>query len=171
MTWLTNHHTNKVHFQRHMKRSFWISTHIYENSQAKLRKGSSYIRKNIKTHPERRLGTLTFIRFRICRAIVSTMANLPSLPCGAPVSIDLRLSLSARQAVSKELSGPTDPDCAEAIATDCPIKAIQEISDAFGGPWFDMRAWTAERIFGSPAAWSILLITPIVRVPATNAHG
>lgn len=117
-----------------------IHTHIYENSQAKLRKGSSYIRKNIKTHPERRLGTLTFIRFRICRAIVSTMANLPSLPCGAPVSIDLRLSLSARQAVSKELSGPTDPDCAEAIATDCPIKAIQEISDAFGGPWFDMRA-------------------------------
>ena len=79
--------------------------------------------------------------------------------------MDLRLSLSALQAVSNEFSEPTDPDCAEAIETDCPIKATHGISDVLLGPWFNRRAWTAARIFWSDAAWSILLITPIVLVP------
>lgn len=48
--------------------------------------------------------------------------------------MDLRLSLSALQAVSKELSEPADPDCAVANATDCPINATQGISDALEGP-------------------------------------
>lgn len=86
------------------------------------------------SYPDSRFGSLTFIRLRICRARVSTSANLPSLLAGEPMSIDRRLSLSARQAVSSELSPPTDPDCAEAIATDCPIRATQGISDVLGGP-------------------------------------
>jgi hypothetical protein len=46
--------------------------------------------------------------------------------------MDLRLSLSARQAVSKEFS-PL-PDCADAIETDWPITATHGMSVVFGGP-------------------------------------
>ena len=88
----------------------------------------------IKNYPERRFGSLTFSRLLICLARVSTKATLPSLLWGAPVSIDLKLSLSALQAVSNEFSVPTDLPSAEAMDTDCPIKATQGISDAFGGP-------------------------------------
>lgn len=116
-------------------------------------------------YPERRLGSLSFIRFLICWARASTKAILPSLFGAAPVSIDLRLSLSALQAVSNELSEPVDPDCVVAIETDWPIKATQGISDAFAGPLFDSIAWTAARDFWSDAAWSILLIIPMVLVP------
>ena len=66
--------------------------------------------------------------------------------------MDFRLSLSAFHAVSREFSEPTDPDCAEAIETDWPINATQGISDAFAGPWFKRRAWTAARAFWSEAA-------------------
>lgn len=48
--------------------------------------------------------------------------------------MDFRLSLSALQAVSKELSEPTDPDCADAMETDWPIKATHGISDVLRGP-------------------------------------
>lgn len=82
--------------------------------------------------------------------------------------MDLRLSLSALHAVSNELSEPTDPDCAEAIETDWPINATQGMSDALDGPWFNKRAWTAARAFWSEAAWSILLITPMVLVPVVK---
>lgn len=117
------------------------------------------------TYPERRFGSLIFIRLRICWARVSTNANLPSLLWGDPVSIDFKLSLSARHAFSKELSAPTLPDWADAIATDWPIKATQGISDVLLGPWFSKRACTAARILGSDDAWSTLLITPTVLVP------
>lgn len=45
--------------------------------------------------------------------------------------MDLRLSLSALHAVSREFS---EPDCAEAIATDWPIRATHGMSDALDGP-------------------------------------
>jgi hypothetical protein len=100
--------------------------------------------------------------------MVSTRAILPSLLWGAPVRMDLRVSASARQAVSSELSDPTDPDWADAIETDCPIRATHSISAAArGAPLLDKMAWTQETVFASAAAWSILLKTPIVLVPAT----
>lgn len=113
------------------------------------------------------LGSLSFIRFRICFAKASTKAILPSLLGGAPANIDLRLSVSALHAVSNEFSEPADPDCAVAIETDWPIKATQGMSDVLAGPLFDRSAWTAARDFWSDAAWSILLITPMVLVPTT----
>jgi len=79
--------------------------------------------------------------------------------------MDLRLSLSALHAVSNEFSEPADPDCAVAIETDWPINAIQGMSDVFAGPWFNKRACTPASAFWSDAAWSILLIMPMVLVP------
>jgi len=38
----------------------------------------------VASDPLRRFGSLTFIRFLICFACVSTKATLPSLLCGAP---------------------------------------------------------------------------------------
>lgn len=121
-------------------------------------------------YPVRSVGSRSFIRLRICPARDSTKAILPSLLWGAPVNIDFKLSVSARQAVSNELSDAPLPDCAEAIETDCPIKATHGISEVFGGPWFNRRACTAARAFGSVAAWSILLITPIVLVATVETH-
>lgn len=121
-------------------------------------------------YPVRSVGSRSFIRLRICAARDSTKAILPSLLWGAPVSIDFKLSVSARQAVSNELSGAPLPDCAEAKETDWPIKATHGISDVFGGPWSDRSACTAARAFGSAAAWSILLITPTVLVATVERH-
>ena len=116
-----------------------------------------------RKYPDKIFGSLSFILLRIWLARVSTRAILPSLLCGVPVKMDLRLSVSARQAVSKEFSLP--PDCADAIETDWPISATHGISVVFGGPWFERRAWTAASAFGFSAAWSILLIIPTVLVP------
>jgi hypothetical protein len=79
-----------------------------------------------------------------------------------------RLSASARQAVSSEFSDPTD--CADAIATDCPIRATHSMSGRFFGPLFDSRAWTQAIVFASPFAWSTLLITPTVLVPTVTVN-
>ncbi|QHO19663.1 uncharacterized protein DS421_11g330970 [Arachis hypogaea] len=92
------------------------------------------------------------MRLQICPARDSTKATLPSLFGGAPVNIDFKLSVSARQAVYKEFSDAALQDCVEAIDTDCPIKATHVISDVLGGPWFNRRAYTAARAFGSAAA-------------------
>lgn len=120
------------------------------------------------SYPDRRLGSLIFIRLRIWWASVSTNANLPSLLWGAPVNIDFKLSLSARHAVSNELSDPRLPDCAEAMDTDWPIRATHGISVVLRGPWPKRSAWQAARTLGSADAWSTLLITPIVLVPILN---
>lgn len=117
------------------------------------------------SYPVKRFGSLIFIRLRIWWANVSTKAILPSLLWGAPVKIDFKLSLSALQAVSNELSEPTLPDCAEAMETDWPMRATHGISAALLGPWPNKSAWAAARTFGSADAWSTLLITPIVLVP------
>lgn len=123
---------------------------------------------NNQSYPDKRLGTLIFIRLRIWWARVSTRANLPSLLWGAPVNIDFKLSLSARQAISNELSDPTFPDCAEAMETDCPIRATNGISAVLRGPWPKRSAWTAARILGSEDTWSILLMTPTVLVATVS---
>ncbi|QHO16207.1 uncharacterized protein DS421_10g301670 [Arachis hypogaea] len=92
------------------------------------------------------------MRLRICPARDSTKATLPSLFGGAPVNSYFKLSVSSCQAVSKEFSDAALLDCAEAIDTDWPIKATHGISDVLGGPWFNRRAYTAARAFGSAAA-------------------
>lgn len=101
--------------------------------------------------------------------MVSTRAILPSLLRGAPVRMDLSVSASACQAVSSEFSEPTDPAWADAIETDCPIRATHSISAAArGAPLLDKIAWTQDTVFASADAWSILLKTPIVLVPTTR---
>lgn len=123
---------------------------------------------DISMYPERSFGTLRLIRLRIWPAMVSTKATLPSLFWGAPLSSLFRVSTSARQAASKELSAAAPLDVTELIATDWPITATQGISDVFGGPWFNRSARTAASAFESPSAWSILLIIPTVLVPMIN---
>jgi hypothetical protein len=85
--------------------------------------------------------------------------------------MDLRVSASARHAVSNELLEPTDPDWADAIATDWPIRATHSISVAArGAPLLDKMDWTQETVFASADAWSILLKTPIVLAPTSEEH-
>lgn len=154
------------------KRSRIIYTDIFFCYRIRYLKQLTNANKKLakNKYPVRRVGRRSFIRLRICPARDSTKAILPSLLWGAPVSIDFKLSVSARQAVSNELSDAPLPDCAEAIETDWPIRATHGISEVFGGPWFNRRACTAERAFGSEAAWSILLITPTVLVAAMEKH-
>lgn len=120
------------------------------------------------SYPVNRLGRRTFILLRICLAMVLTRETLPSLLWGAPVKMDLRVSASACHAVSSEFSEPTDPDCADAIATDCPTRATHSMSGRFFGPLFKRRAWTQAIVFVSPSAWSILLKIPIVLEPTAS---
>lgn len=123
----------------------------------------------MNSYPFRRFGSLTFIRVLICLASESTKASLPSLLCGDPRSIDLRLSTSTFQIVSGEDSEPT-PDWTEAIGTEFPIVAIHWMSAAVLGPWFTSRAWTARRALWSSATWSTLLTTPIVLLPSKSTN-
>jgi hypothetical protein len=102
--------------------------------------------------------------------MVSTKAIRPSLLWGAPVKMFFRLSASARQAVSREFSDPPDPDCADASATDCPIRATHSMSGRPFGPLLNKRAWTQAIVFASPDTWSTLLITPTVLVPEITVN-
>lgn len=114
-------------------------------------------------YPERRLGRRCFNRDWILLAKVSSNAIRPNFADGAPFKIDFKESISAFQAASKVSSGP---EWAAAIATDWPIKATQGTSWVLEGPCPEIRALTAAKLRGSEAAWSTLLITPTVRVPA-----
>ncbi len=119
-----------------------------------------------RTYPDSTFGRCCFSRFRICWARVSTRAILPSFDGDAPFRIDFRESISALQAVSKESSALTEPEWAAAMETDWPINATQGMSSVTDGPCPERRACTAAKLLWSAAAWSTLLITPTVLVPA-----
>lgn len=137
---------------------------IHHQDTSKMLKIWTAVKRRIakwRSYPNRRLGSLTFIRLRIWLERVSTKASLPSLLWGAPVNIDFKLSLSARHEISNEL---WDPGFAEANETDWPIRATHGISTVLGGPWPTISAWVAATTLGSDDSWSILLMTPTVLV-------
>ncbi len=120
------------------------------------------------TYPDKMFGSRCFILLRIWRPRVSTRAILPSFEGDAPFRMDFRDSISAFQAVSSVSSALTAPEWAAAIATDCPIIATHGTSKVAEGPWPERSAWTAARLLWSDAAWSTLLITPMVLVPTVE---
>jgi len=135
-----------------------VQLSLFKNELSKLRLLSSNLLgfNGTSKLPVSTFGSLTFIRFLICFPNISTNATLPSLLGGAPLKIDFRLSLSARQAVSREFSAPAEPpDCAEASQTDCPMSTTQGMSAVLCGPWPASKACTAARDFSFPVTWSI----------------
>jgi len=119
-----------------------------------------------RTYPERTVGRCCLSLFRICCARVSTRAILPSFDRDTPFKIAFKESISALQAVSKESSILPEPEWAAAMEMDWPINATQGMSNVIDGPCPERSACTSAKLLWSVAAWSTLLITPTVLVPA-----
>lgn len=76
------------------------------------------VEKAKKNYPNKRLGRCCINLFCIWATSVSTNATIPSFIGDAQDIIDFKVSASAFQVVSNELSTLTDPACATTIDMD-----------------------------------------------------